>query len=307
MSAPYKCPGWASKPKHPAWLKVSKEGEQLERIALTDKALLFGRKVPNAPERGTLRLDHDSVSREHAAIVHAFNGAAFVVDLASRFGTTVNGTKAEPNKYIEIAEGAKLRFGASTREYELTRKAEHVASKVKSAYAAGEAPSAIATATAKAEAERKLKDRKAVLKAGEDEESDPMAEYEDEGDGEDDERGDPAATPAEKAARKEARRRERERRKEAKAQTKLERKAEKAEKKAEKKGGTEKGGKEKGGTEEKKKRKRKRHEDEGGADDASEADEDQVGDQVGDQEADPIDVGDESALEQVLGAEERTP
>ena len=89
----------------------------MSRTLLNNKALLFGRKVPNEPERGTLRLDHDSISREHAVIVHAFSGETFVCELGSRYGTKHNGEPLKAKVYTAIKEGDELQFGESTRRY----------------------------------------------------------------------------------------------------------------------------------------------------------------------------------------------
>ena len=89
--APFRLPGWASKPRNAdTQVRVMKEGALVKTVPLTDKALLFGRKVPDAPERGTLRCEHDSISREHAVIAHSFAGCvrhrdhSFVIDLGLR-------------------------------------------------------------------------------------------------------------------------------------------------------------------------------------------------------------------------------
>ena len=89
-------------------------------VLLAERAALFGRKVPNEPERGTVRLDHESISREHAAIVHSFTGETFLVDLGSRYGTKLDGSKLEPKKYTPVKEGAQIIFGDSTRIYTFT-------------------------------------------------------------------------------------------------------------------------------------------------------------------------------------------
>ena len=114
-------PGWATKPQGgPRYLLISKDGESVGKLTLTDRALLFGRKVPNEPARGTVRLDHDSISRHHAAIVFSFTGETFVVDLGSRFGTTADGEKLVANKYTPIKEGAVIVFGGSTKSYKIS-------------------------------------------------------------------------------------------------------------------------------------------------------------------------------------------
>lgn len=91
MSA-FRLPGFAAKPRVPAYIQVTKDGAELDIVELMDKALLLGRKVNHAPKQGTYRLDHDSVSREHVALVHSFDGTWHVTDLGSRYGTLLEGT-----------------------------------------------------------------------------------------------------------------------------------------------------------------------------------------------------------------------
>ena len=64
-----------------------------------------------------------TMKREHAVIVHSFQGESFVCDLDSRFGTTLNGEKLKPRAYTPLPEGAKLVFGESTRHYLFYRRA----------------------------------------------------------------------------------------------------------------------------------------------------------------------------------------
>ena len=87
----FKLPGFAAKPSRPACIRVSKDGQEVDVAVIDDKALLFGRKVNHAPTLGTYRLDHDSISREHAAVLHSFDGSWYVYDIGSRYGTHLNG------------------------------------------------------------------------------------------------------------------------------------------------------------------------------------------------------------------------
>ena len=124
MAQPYKLPGWAALPKGaPPSVRVLRHGEDEELLPLADKALLFGRKVPDDPKRGTKRLDHDSVSREHAVIVHSFDGKTLLCDLGSRWGTTLDGAKVAPAKYTELAEGATISSASRRAAYVFTRRA----------------------------------------------------------------------------------------------------------------------------------------------------------------------------------------
>ena len=47
-----------------------------------------------------------------AAVEHSFDGTWYIMDLGSRFGTLLNGSKLEPKKYVPLEEGALLRLGA---------------------------------------------------------------------------------------------------------------------------------------------------------------------------------------------------
>ena len=97
----FRLPGFAALPRRPGHICVTKDGTEVDSVTLTDKALLFGRKVnappavvppprppsqlaaghsfavtntwlytylqvKHAPKLGTYRLDHMSVSQEHA-------------------------------------------------------------------------------------------------------------------------------------------------------------------------------------------------------------------------------------------------
>ena len=192
MAQPYKLPGWAALPKGaPPSVRVLRHGEDEELLPLADKALLFGRKVPDDPKRGTKRLDHDSVSREHAVIVHSFDGKTLLCDLGSRWGTTLDGAKVAPHKYTELAEGATIKFGESTRAYVFTRRAAPREREPAASSAAG--PSSAA-----APPPPPPKRAGGGGRRGRDELADPMANYVDEG-----------STPSSRETRR-ARRRRRE-------------------------------------------------------------------------------------------------
>ena len=44
--------------------------------------------------------------------MHSFDGTWYIMDLGSRYGTLLDGTKIEPKKYVPLEEGALLRLGA---------------------------------------------------------------------------------------------------------------------------------------------------------------------------------------------------
>merc|ERR1719464_2141631 len=64
-----------------------------------------------------LRLDHPSISRQHAAIMHGSSGNPYIQDLGSSHGTQVNHKKLSANKRKPLKDGDIIKFGASSREY----------------------------------------------------------------------------------------------------------------------------------------------------------------------------------------------
>jgi smad nuclear-interacting protein 1 len=77
-----------------------------------------------------IRLDHPSVSAQHAALQYRLVSTKsedgmksvkairpYVIDLESSNGTFLNNSKIEPKKYVELREKDVLKFGFSSREY----------------------------------------------------------------------------------------------------------------------------------------------------------------------------------------------
>lgn len=60
-------------------------------------------------------LDHQSISRRHAALVHNGDGDVFVADLGSTHGTYVNGCKLPAKTAKRLSDGDILMFGESSR------------------------------------------------------------------------------------------------------------------------------------------------------------------------------------------------
>lgn len=87
-----------------------------QEVPLTRPATVLGRS-PAAD----LMLDHQSISRQHAAICwHAPSSAMVLVDLGSVHGSWVDGKRADAGgQPLPLAAGSELRLGASTRKYVL--------------------------------------------------------------------------------------------------------------------------------------------------------------------------------------------
>nr|CAD1839371.1 unnamed protein product [Ananas comosus var. bracteatus] len=80
---------------------------------------IFGRQFPTCD----FVLDHQSVSRQHAAVVPHKNGSIYVIDLGSVHGTFVASERLTKDNPVELEVGQSLRFAASTRSYILRKNA----------------------------------------------------------------------------------------------------------------------------------------------------------------------------------------
>lgn len=99
------------KPKWAAAPGAVPAGSVLEEVGGSARHDISGRSsyVVGRVATADLLLEHQSVSRHHAALVHHENGRLYVIDLNSAFGTTVNGKKLEKHKPTKL--GANVRFG----------------------------------------------------------------------------------------------------------------------------------------------------------------------------------------------------
>ncbi|XP_010481371.1 PREDICTED: nuclear inhibitor of protein phosphatase 1 [Camelina sativa] len=114
-------PDWAIEPRPGVYsLEVLKDGQILDRIHLDRRRHIFGRQHQTCD----FVLDHQSVSRQHAAVVHHKNGSIFVIDLGSAHGTFVANERLTKSNPVELEVGQSLRFAASTRIYLLRKNSE---------------------------------------------------------------------------------------------------------------------------------------------------------------------------------------
>ncbi|XP_058723696.1 protein phosphatase 1 regulatory inhibitor subunit PPP1R8 homolog [Vicia villosa] len=111
-------PDWAIEPRPGVfYLEVMKDGQVLDRINLDRRRHIFGRQIQTCD----FVLDHQSVSRQHAAVVPHKNGSVYVIDLGSAHGTFVANERLTKDSPIEFEVGQSLRFAASTRIYVLRK------------------------------------------------------------------------------------------------------------------------------------------------------------------------------------------
>eukprot|EP00736_Rhodelphis_marinus_P000156 Rmarinus@m.17433 len=110
-------PDWAIKPNKPGltFVTKTKKGKTLKTDAINSKEMFLIGRHPSCD----IVLDHPSVSRRHAALVHHVNGLTYLVDLDTSQGTHVDGTRIEPNRPLQIDEGLQIRFGNDPCRYEI--------------------------------------------------------------------------------------------------------------------------------------------------------------------------------------------
>lgn len=111
-------PDWAIEPCPGFYyLEVIKDGEVLDNIHLDKRRHIFGRQFQTCD----FVLDHQSVSRQHAAVIPHKNGSIYVIDLGSAHGTFVANERLTKDSPVELEVGQSLRFAASTRTYILRK------------------------------------------------------------------------------------------------------------------------------------------------------------------------------------------
>ncbi|KAL8160835.1 hypothetical protein V2J09_012324 [Rumex salicifolius] len=111
-------PDWAIEPRPGVYyLEVLKDGVAIGQISLEKRRHIFGRQIHTCD----FVLDHQSVSRQHAAVIPHKNGSVFVTDLGSAHGTFVANERLTKDTPTELEVGQSLRFAASTRVYVLRK------------------------------------------------------------------------------------------------------------------------------------------------------------------------------------------
>jgi len=111
-------PEWARAPSVGAALHVTKDGETLSTLPLDEASYYIMGRAPKVCEEGKgYVIQHPSLSRQHAAVVHGENGTLFIIDLESPCGTWVNKTRLRPYEPHVLENGNILTFGESSRRY----------------------------------------------------------------------------------------------------------------------------------------------------------------------------------------------
>ena len=76
---------------------------------------LIGRRSDKQDIHPEITIDDPGISRRHARILRAADGALSLLDLASMNGTRLNGTPVEPNIPTPLTEGSAITMGCWTR------------------------------------------------------------------------------------------------------------------------------------------------------------------------------------------------
>jgi len=117
--SPFKCPDWASlprcKPGRTFYLEVWKSNKLIAKLNICDrKAWVFGRHETYAQIKSL----HESVSRQHAVLIHCGRKRAFyLVDMKSFHGTYINDIKISPWVPVEVDSKCEVKIGGSSRLY----------------------------------------------------------------------------------------------------------------------------------------------------------------------------------------------
>lgn len=112
----FKLPPWSKEPKlDKCAFEIYKNNKKIGIITKINhqKSVLFGRQKNFVD----ILLQHPSISRQHAAILHGKSGNIYVMDLGSIHGTFVNKYKLIPEQREPLKEKDVIQFGASTRKY----------------------------------------------------------------------------------------------------------------------------------------------------------------------------------------------
>ncbi|KAM3575852.1 hypothetical protein VYU27_002192 [Nannochloropsis oceanica] len=89
-------------------------GGTADKVGLGRKAaLIFGRN----PDSTDVLLEHPSISRRHAAVLHDGKGGLFLYDFGSTHGTFLDGNKVDGRTPTELQEGSRVKFAESSRTY----------------------------------------------------------------------------------------------------------------------------------------------------------------------------------------------
>jgi len=112
--ATYEKPEWSGAPNRatfPYVLEVLKTGTIVDTVDLGGRELLI---IGRLAETCDYKLEHPSISRQHAAIQFKADGAAYIYDMSTH-GTRVNKRQLKSRVYAKLSVGDVIQLGQSTR------------------------------------------------------------------------------------------------------------------------------------------------------------------------------------------------
>jgi hypothetical protein len=137
MNSIFKIPEWAvaqdgntSDPFEIVFKGGDMNGKVAAKLAKRDCIIVVQGKssAPSSAPSMPLYMDHESISKEHAAFVrHKKNGSLYCIDLSSQNGTFLNGERSPVHKPIKVAPGTVVRFGSCPQEFTVNGAASLVA------------------------------------------------------------------------------------------------------------------------------------------------------------------------------------
>ncbi|ORX49918.1 SMAD/FHA domain-containing protein [Hesseltinella vesiculosa] len=109
----YEKPEWGDVATFDYSLEVLKGGVSISKIHGPKKDMVTFGRLPLCD----VIMEHPSLSRYHAVLQFDGQGDAYMYDLDSGYGTTVNKKPISPRTYVKLQTGDQIRFGESTRLY----------------------------------------------------------------------------------------------------------------------------------------------------------------------------------------------
>ena len=118
-------PAWVSPPERSCHLEVRSNhvanpylehlagGDIDERISLRGPSTSVGRSAAHVD----IVIADESISRQHAAIVHDTERQTFLIDLGSAGGSYVDGERCPPERPVTLKDGSELSFGVAPATY----------------------------------------------------------------------------------------------------------------------------------------------------------------------------------------------
>ena len=88
-------------------------GDVDEVLPLRASSTSFGRSA----QLVDVVIRDESVSRQHAAVVHSSDGESFLIDMGSAAGTFVDAERVPPQRPIKLSDGMAISFGICRATY----------------------------------------------------------------------------------------------------------------------------------------------------------------------------------------------